>query len=355
MKQFKFQNKASLIRGIKEEKPKKRTNWDRIIYLAIFIVMIASFALYILQRNITASAMGEVITDRFDVMEARDMKILAYFVGVGDEVKTGDTLFRYRTDFRENDNDAEAGITLTNPERTSDWMLREITNTRKNIQLRNIDINDLKQRVQKAENEIERLKLEVYLDVYSPAILKQQRLLLADYNVQLQKNREELSYLYTYLRQLEAMQIQEKETRISIQTASTGRGEAAERFYISPVNGVVTHILTPEHGITYKKDAAMYISNHDKVFIKVYVEQRDLEYFRINDEVKLRFMDGTRSSGVIRDLYVNTEETPEEFREIRGKLQRNVIAEVMPMSETERQQWVTYYKFTVKVMRYKFL
>lgn len=354
MKQFKFQNKASIIRGIKEDKPRKKTNWDRILYLSIFILMIASLILYVVQRNITASAMGEVITDRFDVQEAQDMKILSYFVANGDTVKVGDTLFRYRTDFQEDIPESTPSISISSPEKTSDWLLRELTNTRKNIQLKNIEINDLKGRIQKAEAEIERLRMEVYLDVYSPAVLKQQRSLLADYQVQLAKTKEENNYLYTYLRQLEVMQSEEKSASTQVQTAGTGITPSFDRFYISPVNGVITQILTPLHGITYKKDAAMYISNLDNVYIKVYIDQKDIEYFRLQDEVKLRFMDGSRSRGKIRDLYVNTEETPEEFREIRGKMQRNVIAEVVPFPEDHAGQWVPYYKFTVKVMRNKF-
>ncbi|HAW59052.1 MAG TPA: hypothetical protein DCX03_08595, partial [Bacteroidales bacterium] len=75
MKQFKFQNKASVITGIKEEQPRRRSNIDRIIYLIIFILLITSLIIYLIRRNVSASAMGEVITGRFDVMEMNDMKI----------------------------------------------------------------------------------------------------------------------------------------------------------------------------------------------------------------------------------------------------------------------------------------
>lgn len=355
MKQFKFQNKASIIRGIKEEKPRKKTNWDRIIYMLIFTVILASFVFYVIQRNITAKAQGEVITDRFDVKEAEDMKILEYYVQVGDTVKVGDTLFKYRTDFRD-ENDLNASISVSTPARTNDWIIREIAVTRRNIQLNNVEINDLKSRITKAEQEIERLKLEVYLDVYTPAVLKQQRMLLADYRVQLEKRNQEQVQLYSYLRQLEALLAQQQQ-QTSTQSITTGGGggiESLYRYYTSPVNGIITQINTPVNGITYKKDATLFITNFDRIYIKTYIPQHNLEYFKLGDVVSLRFYDGTRGKGIIKDLYVNTDLVPDEFRTVRGEKERTVIAEVYPVDEKERLHWLPYYQFSVKVIRYKF-
>ncbi len=42
MKPFKFKTKATVLKGVKEEPPKKRINWDRIIYLMLFVVIIIS-------------------------------------------------------------------------------------------------------------------------------------------------------------------------------------------------------------------------------------------------------------------------------------------------------------------------
>ena len=76
MKQFKFQNKASVIRGIKEEKPRKRKNWDRLIYLAIFILLLLSLFIYILRKNLYAYSLGEVITERFEVTRPDDIQVI---------------------------------------------------------------------------------------------------------------------------------------------------------------------------------------------------------------------------------------------------------------------------------------
>ncbi len=355
MKQFKFQNKASIIRGIKEDKPKKKTNWDRIIYLLIFVGLFLSFIFYVIQRNISATANGEVITNRFDVKEAVDMKILQYFVQVGDTVKVGDTLFKFRTDFRD-ENDLNASISVSTPARSNDWLIREIALTRRNIQLNNIEINDLKTRIVKTEQEIERLKLEVYLDVYTPAVLKQQKMLLSDYKVALDKKNQEQSQLYIYLRQLEALLAQQQQQTAQATVVGNGGGgiESLDRYYLSPVDGIITQINTPVNSITYKKDVVLYITSFDKIYIKTYIPQHNLQYFKLGDVVRLRFYDGTPGKGIIKDLYVNTDLVPDEFRSIRGEKERTVIAEIYPVDEKERQHWLPYYQFSVKVIRYKF-
>lgn len=359
MKQFKFQNKASVIKGIKEETPKKKTNWDRVVYLVILVLMLVSLIFYVVQRNIYVSSLGEVITERFDVMNAENIEILQYYVSQYDTVQKGDTLFRYRADFND-DADGGSGVNLSlsagTTDKTPDWVLREKAITLKSIELRKIEIADLEARVVKTENEIERLKVEVNLDVYSPAVLKQQRLMLADYKVQLQKTKSELASLYQYLRQLNAMEFESKKITVTSNSIGTGNGDgdARDKYYISPVSGFVTEILTPEHGITYQKQVTMYISNLDKIMIKGYIEQNNIDFYKTGDVVELRFMDGTKSKGLIKDFYINTQEVPEEFRQIRGLNQRNVVAEIIPVNENEKLKWKQYYQFTVKVIKLKF-
>ncbi|MDO9511554.1 MAG: hypothetical protein Q7J34_07330 [Bacteroidales bacterium] len=360
MKQFKFQNKASVIRGIKEEKPRKKRNWDRILYLTIFALIFASFLFYILQRNIYVSSLGEVITERFDVMNAEDIQILKYYVVEQDTVKAGDTLFKYRSDFREEDDGGGlAGVTISNTlvDKPSDWIMREITNTKKNIQLKSLDIKELESRLVKANSELERLKLEVYLDVHSPAVLKQIRQNISDHLIDKSKLQSEISYLYQYLRQLEAIDIQDRarsQAAADVANAGFGSGSTSIRYYLSPVSGIITQVLTPEFGITYRKDVTMYISDLDKIFIKAYIEQNDIDFYQPGDVVKLNFIDGTKSQGKIKDFYINTQEVPIEFREVRGKNQRNIVTEIYPLSTNDQLKWMRYYKFTVKVSKLKY-
>lgn len=357
MKQFKFQNKASIITGIKEDKPRKKRNWDRLIYMTIFIVMILSLTIYIVQKNLYVYSLGEVITERFEVTQPTDVEVTRYFVVEGDEVKKGDTLFRYKSDFRDIDNDGGAGGFVFNNtviDKPNEWIIRERMNTRKSISLKYIDLKDIDNNLARTNADIERLKMEVHLDLISPAVLRQKRMEIENLKVDRQRTASELSYLQQYLKLLDTFEDEYKQYQLS--RLGNGGGSAAPlvSFYLSPVEGIITKIPKPVNEISFRQDVIMYISNLDQIYIRAFIEQPDLEYFEPGDVVNLRFLDGTKSKGRIKEFYINTESVPEPFRKIRGKDQRNVVAVVNPVNDDEKKTWKSYYQFTAQVYKLRF-
>lgn len=358
MKQFKFQNKASIITGIKEEKPRKKRNWDRLIYMSIFLLMISSLAIYIVQKNLYVYSLGEVITERFEVTQPTDVEVLNYFVSEGDLVAKGDTLFRYKSDFRDMDNDGgNGGFVFNNTliDKPNEWIVKERMNTRKSISLKYIDIKDIDNNIAQTNADIERLKMEVHLDLISPAVLRQKRMEVEGLKVDRQRTVSELSYLQQYLRLLDNFEEEYKQ----YQTAKAGIGDGGSseplvNYYLSPVDGIITKIPKPVNEISFRQDVIMYISNLEQIYIRAFIEQPDLEYFAAGDEVKLRFLDGTKSKGRIKEFYINTESVPEPFRKIRGKDQRNVVAVVTPLNDDEKKTWKSYYQFTAQVYKTRF-
>ncbi len=362
MKQFKFQNKASVIRGIKEEKPRKRKNWDRLIYLAIFILLLLSLFVYILRKNLYAYSLGEVITERFEVTRPDDIQVVNYFVQENDTVKAGDTLFAYR-----NDKDGlfvGAGgtgrtFTFNNMviDKPNEWVIKERANTKKTISLKAIEAREYESSYKTIMSEIEKLKMEVHLDVTSPAVLSEKRAQAGQIKVYEEKVRSEISFLYQYLKQLDEFETEYRNYQKSVSSGPGGVNGSEyddKLYYITPVSGIITKISRPAFEISYRQEIILLISNLDKVFIRAYIEQNDLPYFAQGDLVDIRFMDGAQSKGRITEFYVNTEEVPEEFRKIRGKNQRNVVATVIPLNNEEQDTWRNYYKFTAQITRLKF-
>lgn len=355
MKQFKFQNKASIITGIKEERPKKSRNWDRIIYMSIFIFMIVSLAVYILQKNLYVYSLGEVITERFEVTQPNDIEITRYFVAEGEMVEQGDTLFAFKSDFRDHDNGNGGAFVFNNVviDKPNEWVTKERMNTKKTISLKYIDIRDIDNNIAQTNAAIERLKMEVHLDLISPAILSEKRMVVENLRVDRLRKVSELGYLQQYLRQLDSFE--DEYNKYQLSRIGFGDGNApVNSYYVSPVSGIITKIPKPENEISFRQDVIMYISNIDEIFIRVFIEQNDLEYYEPGDVVNLRFLDGTRSKGRIKDFYVNTESVPEPFRKIRGKDQRNVVAVVNPVNDDEKRKWRSYYQFTVQVSKLRF-
>ncbi len=345
MKQFKFKNKATVIRGIKEERPKKKRNWDRIIYLLIFIIAFVSLFIYIVQANIYVFALGEVLTNRFDVQFPEDVQIIEYYYEEGDSIQRGDTLFYMKMNF---DEGGYFGFGNAIIEKPNEWLLKERLMTLKNIQLKKIELEDRKIRVADTRKTIERLKLEVYLDVYTPEELNSSRQQLQNYLTDIASLETEIEYLYEYLNRL-----RDYKRDYDVYMGASSDIQTTS-FYISPVNGLITKIFKPPHEITYSQEVAIYISNFDEMYIKAFIAQEDLDYYKTGEIVNLSFMDGTKSKGRIKEFYLNTEAVPEEFREVRGKAQRNVVAEIYPTSEADKLKWLPYYRFSVRVSKFKF-
>ncbi len=345
MKQFKFKNKATVIRGIKEERPKKKTNWDRIIYLLIFIVAIVSLFIYIIQANIYVFSLGEVITNRFDVQFPEDVQIIEYYYEEGDSIQRGDTLFFMNMNF---DEGGYFGFGNAIIEKPNEWLLKERLMTMKNIQLKKIELEDRRIRIQETSRTIERLKLEVYLDVYTPEELNKYRQTLQDYQTDVASLETEIRYLNEYLNRL-----RDYKRDYDVYMGASNDIQTTS-FYISPVNGLITKIFKPPHEITYSQQSAMYISNFDDMYIKAFIDQKDLEYFSTGEIVNLSFMDGTTSKGRIKEFYLNTESVPEEFRDVRGREQRSVIAEIYPINEAGKLTWLPYYRFSVRISKFKY-
>ncbi|HML85140.1 MAG TPA: hypothetical protein PKE52_08280, partial [Bacteroidales bacterium] len=74
-------------------------------------------------------------------------------------------------------------------------------NTKKTISLKAIEAREYENSYKALMGEIEKLKMEVHLDVTSPAVLSQKRAQAGQVKVSEEKVRSEISFLYQYLRQ----------------------------------------------------------------------------------------------------------------------------------------------------------
>jgi len=357
MKQFKFNNKPSLIVGIREGLPKKKRNIDRIIYLIIISVIFFSIITYIIQKNIYVYSYGEVITSRFEVNQPDDIIITQYYIDENSTVKIGDTLFSFKSNLNDDINTEDKQITfngeiINNP---NEWINKEKLNTEKLINLKNLDIKHINNTISLLNDNIETLKYEVMLDLKSPSILNEKRSEIERLKIDKQKNIIEISYLKKYLNQINIFDDSiQKQKQKQIQLSNFNNNKIILNYYTSPISGVITKITKPENEVSFRKDVIMYITNIDDIHIRGFIEQNDLEHFKIGDKVNLRFFDGTKSVGYIKDFYINTENVPIPFRKIRDKDQRNVVATILPTNNDEKKTWKSYYQFTVQMYKIKY-
>ena len=346
MKSFRYNKNEKVIRGYKEEPlPKHRVNWDRIIYLIVFFIILTSLVIYIFRRTYFVSSFGEVITSKFEVKFSDDVKIINYMVSENDLVKPGDTLLIVRPEI--SPKDTLGLITSQRDERNTDWIEREKITTQKNISLKKIELERSKAEYASREKQLQAQRDEVYLGLSNASVLTTTNENLQSLKSDEKMLREEIRYLNTYLIRLREME--RKRITVSSQTVVVPQNVA----YVSPVEGIVSQILSRENEVNYRQEVAMDLINLNKVYIMAYLEQEYFQYFKVGDTVGVKFGNGLKSLGVINNIYMNTAELPSEFHKTYQKTPRTVLARIIPVNAKNVNDWKPYYKMGVTIYRPK--
>lgn len=351
MKPFKFKTKATVLKGVKEEAPKKGINWDRIIYLVLFIVIFISILYYAISKSFYVNVLGHVHTEQFSVGFPEDVSVFDYFVQEHDTVEKGDTLFYYRLNLLEDDdvNNVVAAVITNN---SADWYLKERLQTQKKINLSYIEIGDHKNNIARIEKELEKIKKEVYLDVYPQSELKKSMLEIDKLYVDIEKTEGEITYLKKYL---SLLNYYEQQAKLNQPTIATGNDDVLLwSYYKSPVDGVVSKIFEDPEEVTYKKDLVMLINDFEKIFILGYIDQKDIDHFDIGESLSVIFANGDRSNGIIDKFYINTEEMPLDFIDAKERFKRRVVVRLIPENEEVADEWKKRHLYEVRISKTRY-
>jgi len=354
MKPFKFKTKATVLRGVKEEAPKKKVNWDRIIYLLLFVIILLSILYYAISKSFYVNVFGQVHTEQFSVQFPEDISVFKYFVNEQDTVERGDTLFYYRLNMQDDEGSGGSAAAAAVVVSSSDWYLKERLQTQKKINLAYIDIEDLKNNIVRIKNQLEITKKEVYLDVYPQVELKKALLEIDKYYVDIDKKEQEIAYLKKYLSLLNYYEQLDRNKQPIVNNSGGDGEEILWNYYTSPVSGIVSKIFFDLEEVAYRKDIVMYLNDTDELFILAFLDQKDIKYFEEGEVLPIKFPDGVLSYGVLSNFYINTEEIPIEFMEAKSRNKRKVVVKLVPENDEELEEWRKFHLFEVHIQKSKF-
>ena len=347
MKAFQLREKKTFIKILKEPPvQKKKVNWSRRLYLAIFLVLITLVGNRVYLGNMYIHADGQIELPKQLVTFPDDIQVMNVYIKEGNQVCKGDTLFRY---LLSNDQLESASLTLSMGH-SSEWIDREVLSGQKKISFleatmtsRETMITYLTERIEKKES----LLLSGVNGVYNEyeELSDRKTKLLHQYEVV----KEEKKTLQAHIYKLERMR-----KKHAVLEENKMDHYQQEYFYISPSDGVISDIFYKENEICYKKAEMMTIHEMENVTIETFFDPIEIAHLEVGDEVVIQLPDGSDWAGLISRFYVSTYALPSEFQKKYEPTERNIVAEVIPMDKASEDRWKLFYKMDVKVKKSRY-
>lgn len=347
MRSFRYNPKVSVVAGYSEPQQRSKTNWDRIVYLVVFFLILFSLIFYFIKRSFLIRTSGQIITERFMVSFPEDIQVIKLFHKEGDTIKKGDTLMYIRKNLNRDNSSINFSAGSTDK---LDWVLREWLSTQKSIGQKQIDLNYTRQAIKNSEEQIKQIKTKIYLDALPPSELYKEENNLNNFIAENKKSNVELSYLSQYQKYLENL----KSQATGIANFATTNLPSEFEYYRSPVSGIISDKYRYEMEYNYRQDPVMYISNLEKIYVKAFVAFKHIDKFKQGEIVNLNFPDGTHSKGVVTEFMMNTELLPPELQLTAYGNERAVIIKIAPESKHELVKWQKYHKYFVEITKRRF-
>jgi len=381
MKSLNFQRNKSLFRVTNEKEIKKKTNWDRIVYIILLFLFVLFILYYLLNKVLMVHAYGHVIIESTKIRLTDDARISQMQVAEGDSVVIGDTLFTYSLDLDQDINGPNAGGTalsiagLSGGSRgnTDYWWLKELYNVKKTIAINTIKVNENTELIKNFEGELKRLTNEVILDVMPKQRLDYLQTEIVKLKAENLKLVGENNQLYGLMKTLKPFDPPNGKpaTIGNIKMSTSAKNSGARKYltsdlyfsgellsdlhyFTAPMDGIVTRIFINSTETALKTEDIMTLHKDRPAYIKAYFEQEDLDNFKEGDIFKVTFPDGSTSYGYLKRFYIATYVLPEEFQKKYEPTTRSVAADIYPLNNEDLAKWKAFYKMGVDISKFKF-
>jgi multidrug resistance efflux pump len=346
MRSSEFKKQASELRIIKESSKKpKKINWDRLIYLGILCTILAVLGWFLFWKFLMIDAIGNVQFETFNVRFVNDTQILDYKIEEGKAIHKGDTLFTYIQD-KSLEHDKNIGQKYLEDSIAYE---KEMQLLKQEIKFKKAEININDNIIGMLQHDFDKMKEEVYLDVYTIDKLN-------PISKQLNEAKEKKNLLLQQVGILE----QDLEKILTMKAfshqSSTHVHQKDVHAYISPIDGTISHIFKKAHEIALENEQIISVNlPADNIIVKAYFDQKDLHKLKINDVVNVKFANGKISKGRIQRFYFDSYELPIHLMNSNKEtFMVNIETDIVPFNEADKDIWKQNQKLSVDVFKSKY-
>jgi hypothetical protein len=346
---FKFSH-DNTIRVIQEKAPKRKMNWDRIIYFLILFSIVGGAAYYFLNQSLFVHAEGQVRFKKVDIQLTDDIRILSFYKHEGDLVEVGDTLFEYKI---EEDGGNGDGLALSVSAPRSEGLSlveQQLLKAKKELELHRIVLKSNERQLAQEKVNFVETKKAVLLDAYPATKLYAVESKIEDLETAILEEKSEISFYINFINKLRGEINDIKRTNANFISLSNGNRNKSH-FHIAPISGTITRTFKETHEVALESEIVMSVHSQEEVYIKAFFDQSDLLQLHEGDEVHISFPDGTDCKGIIQRFYSATYVLPREFQKTYEPVHRSIAADIVPVDMNDLEKWETFYKMGVEIKK----
>lgn len=345
---------TSVLRTVEEPKRKKKFNWDRLFFILLLTWLVYYFGGRMYRSYAEIMVNGQVMLEKMSVNFTEEIRIKRMMIDEGDEVIAGDSLFSYVV---ETQTDNDFNNTFNTHDGNSNWFLREKMAITRQIQLKKSDRKGIQTLIELKKAELEALKQRVYLGSELSHKIEPIKAKIQELENEKTSLSAEIRVLNNYLYRLkkqEELAMSQKLDRVKFEIEARAAFESLILYYTTPITGLIGQIHKEENEVCYRSESVMTIHKLGVIKIKAYFLPEFADDIAIGDEVEVLFEDGSESKGVIQNFYISTYPLPPEFQKRYEPTTRSIVVDIVPKDELEAENWLSYYKMSVKVVKSRF-
>lgn len=340
MRRINYGNKERYI--AEEEIPlqKKGINWDRVVYLAVFFMLVISLLVYLADKFLYLKLKGQVVYEKHLVYLPYDSWIFDVYVEEGDYVKKGDSLFLFRPEFNRTGNDLFNSIQSVEAGKENN-----LANAQRNLLIKKTEFDQNLKLISSYEEKIEEIKLMVLLDANNSERINSYQI---EIDKLLSKNevlQAEIKFWGDYISSLpqRAALYQENLTKRISDLNET-------EIYYSTGEGYIDRLNFHSDELVYKRQPVLDLIQKD-LFALCYLPKSEFGILLEKDEVDLTFANGDHAKGLVKVIFANLDNIPSKYLISNSASSENFLVVIEPLSSDDRTLWKSNINQRVKATK----
>lgn len=340
MKRINYGNREKYIATEEQSLKKKGVNWDRVVYLTAFFVLVSTLILYLVDRYVYLTLNGQVVNRNHLVYLPKDSWIIDVYVEEDEYVQKGDSLFLFRPQLDRTDNALFNSIQSAEASKE-----RDLSDARRSLLVKQTEYNENLKLIVSYEKKIEEIQLMVLLDANNSERI-------STYQIEIDKlkskNEVALSEIKFWRNYIENAPKRTQSYQNTLNARISDLNQT--RVYFSPVQGHVDRLNYGAVELVYKGQSVLDLVQ-EEIFALCYLSENDYGLLMEGDKVSVKFSDGDKAPGLVKVIFANIENIPPHYQRNNSVSNDYFLIVIEPENQDKAELWEKNADKRVKVTK----